>query len=629
MTTKNAKIDEQFIQNVCNALDSEGPVKRMFSPWGRLHIDRRLPFMCIYRKPDDVEDKKTAHLLLGQASYIIVREQDANHPCLRLLLEQIANKLQKLFGSFLFFEMWTSRSTISDIESHAKLQFDIKTSERNPPLDILEEMENALLDIDLGEIDIQLSLDYAGQPHAENMSVLLPKIQSSTSHQYWLGLAVSPVFRQQGRVLPYQLRLLQAGLTKALRRTFFAFIRQYTSHAPAHFHELGHRSITPQVLEIDKKIASVKDQFDILFHVTPVNSDEAWQDFSDNSYRKIPTFKYRPRPIDPDLLKRQLYAIEIEQLEDPTLVHIFQTQRDEISRLLSMIDDRGTANFLYGSMQVYGGVDSSLLLAARLILQNLDVSTESEQSPRVSADEFANRARALIKRYQQQHAEFCYEVELRTDIPGVLVSNGKLMIGHAAVFSQNTVDATLAHEIGTHMVTHFNGSAQPFQQFHSGMQDYEPLQEGLAVLSEYLVGQLHASRLRTIAARVSAVHACIQGADFIEVFTMLHLEYDFSPENAFRISMRVFRGGGFTKDAIYLKGLLQATEYLKNGGDIGILFIGKIALKHLSLVDELRWRKMLKESLVVPHFLLDKMYPKRINNLREINTFTDLVNGDR
>nr|WP_297346996.1 tyrosine/phenylalanine carboxypeptidase domain-containing protein [uncultured Glaciecola sp.] len=628
MKSKHTCIDDDLAEDVCSALDKHQSVKRTFPGWGRLHIDRQLPFLCIYIKPENHLDKGTPELILGQASYILVRERDANTPSFKKLLDTISQKLESLFGAFLFFEFWTTKPPSQQSNRQVNLHFDIKTSENNPPLKILEEMENALLDIDFNQANIRLSLDYDFYSQENRVQNLSISNLSSSNNQYWLGLAVNPIFRQGNILLPYEMRLLHAGLTRALRRTFFAFIRNYTNQLPTHFHELGHRSITPNVLDIDKKLAAVKDQFDILFHVTPVNFGEAWTAFSDSEYLRMPTFKYRPRPIDPDLLKRKLYAIEIEHIEDPTLLHIFQTQREETSRLLGMIADRNTTNFMHASMQVFGGVDESLLATARHILGCVAAEEPKAVKIMLTAQEFKERAQNLIADYQLQHPSFCYPVELRKDIPGVLVSNGKLMIGESSHFDKNKADATLAHEIGTHMVTYFNGCAQPFQQFYSGMQDHESLQEGLAVLAEYLVGKLYPNRLRTIAARVCAVHACINGADFIEVFRMLTNQFKFAPENAFQICMRVFRGGGLTKDAIYLKGLLELIDYLKKGGDLHTLFIGKIALKHLRFIEELKWRKMLKEVQVVPHFLTLPLYKSRIKRLKESESIIELVNGN-
>ncbi|MCH5599357.1 flavohemoglobin expression-modulating QEGLA motif protein [Niabella ginsengisoli] len=59
----------------------------------------------------------------------------------------------------------------------------------------------------------------------------------------------------------------------------------------------------------------------------------------------------------------------------------------------------------------------------------------------------------------------------------------------------------LQHEIGTHVVTYYNGKAQPLELFSIGVPGYEELQEGLAVLAEYLNDGLTNSRMRTLAAR--------------------------------------------------------------------------------------------------------------------------------
>ena len=60
--------------------------------------------------------------------------------------------------------------------------------------------------------------------------------------------------------------------------------------------------------------------------------------------------------------------------------------------------------------------------------------------------------------------------------------------------------------------------------------------------------------------------------------------------------MRVFRGGGLTKDAIYLRGLLQLLAHLARGGALEPLLVGKIALDHVPLVEELVLREVLRAA---------------------------------
>src|SRR5690606_28499662 len=153
--------------------------------------------------------------------------------------------------------------------------------------------------------------------------------------------------------------------------------------------------------------------------------------------------------------------------------------------------------------------------------------------------------------------------------------------------------ALIQHEVGTHVVTYYNGKAQPFRLFSTGVPGYEQLQEGLAVLAEYISGGLTNARLRTLAARVVAVNHLVAGYPFVDTFYMLIDKYDFKPESSFSITMRVYRGGGFTKDAVYLKGLLSLLNYIRAGNDIEPLLIGKILLDFLPILAELVHRKVL------------------------------------
>jgi uncharacterized protein (TIGR02421 family) len=245
----------------------------------------------------------------------------------------------------------------------------------------------------------------------------------------------------------------------------------------------------------------------------------------------------------------------------------------------------------------------------------------------VPARQVAKQAKTLITEYAKQAPSFKCEIEIRDDIPGILVSGGKLLVGANLNLDKKRMSATLAHEVSTHVITHFNGSAQPFQQFHSGMQNYESIQEGLAMLSEYFVGGLSASRLRTIAGRVLAVDAMVKGADFITVFKMLCDDWQFSKKQAFTITMRVYRGGGFTKDAVYLRGMLEVVNYLKSGGDYMLLFVGKIALQHIPFLQELKWRKLLKDAQLKPNFIGTEYFDKRMEKLKSSSSLITLING--
>ena len=184
----------------------------------------------------------------------------------------------------------------------------------------------------------------------------------------------------------------------------------------------------------------------------------------------------------------------------------------------------------------------------------------------------------------------------------------------------------LQHEVGTHLVTCYNGLLQPIRLLKVGLAGYEAFQEGLAVLSEYLVGGLSAGRMRTLAARVVAADRLIREAPFAEVFAELVDELAFEPRVAFTITLRVFRGGGLTKDAVYLRGLAEVLRYVGRGGDLAPLLVGKLAASHVPVMRELLLRSVLRPPQWLPRYLDSKEAKERLARIDATTGVLDLIN---
>ena len=206
-----------------------------------------------------------------------------------------------------------------------------------------------------------------------------------------------------------------------------------------------------------------------------------------------------------------------------------------------------------------------------------------------------------------------------------MVSQGNLLIGKGVKIPASRVEALLQHEIGTHVLTYFNGKAQPFQQLYSGLAGYEELQEGLAVLAEYLVGGLSKPRLRLLAGRVIAARCLIDGASFVDTFRTLTKTYGFKLYTAFVITVRTYRGGGLTKDAVYLRGLAGVLKYISRGGMLEPLFVGKIAATHIPIIQELQVRQVLRPVPLYPRYLSNPKTAEKIERLRQGSSVLGLV----
>ena len=388
---------------------------------------------------------------------------------------------------------------------------------------------------------------------------------------------------------------------------------------------LGKTHIDEITRKADKELADISEGMSFLLRATPVNSNEEWINFKENKYKKTPSFTYRLIAIDPELEKRKLYNIPIDEIEDPTIAFILRGKRLEIEKQLTMLEERGTKNFRFVGESLYGVINKKVLKEAKKILKKFPQREINNSEKRFNSQEFAAYAQVEIDYYNNLFPNLDLTVEIRNDVAGIMVSKTKLLINDQISLDANRCDALIQHEIGTHILTYCNGKRQPLNQMYEGFEGYDQLQEGLAVLAEYLVGGLTVNRLRLLAGRVIAVESMVNGANFIETFNKLRKKYSFSERIAYYISMRVYRGGGLTKDAVYLAGIIDLLEYLKNGGNLHNLYTGKFNITHTELVEELLYRKVLKNP-ELPRFLERESVKKRLKKVYKGIELIELVN---
>ena len=70
-------------------------------------------------------------------------------------------------------------------------------------------------------------------------------------------------------------------------------------------------------LDIDARLTEIERSVDLLLNVTPVNAAEAWADFERSDFGTVPTLRLRPLEFEPDLVRRDLYKLEIEDVSRP------------------------------------------------------------------------------------------------------------------------------------------------------------------------------------------------------------------------------------------------------------------------------------------------------------------------
>ncbi len=354
-------------------------------------------------------------------------------------------------------------------------------------------------------------------------------------------------------------------------------------------------------LAVDHRLALLSQSFRFLLEVTPVDADDLRDDFLEGR-EPDPGFTYRELDTDPDVVRAELDAIDVGEVEDPVLGQLLRAKHREMELQLDMLEARDTDDFLPLSVELYGGVSPSLRTQAETLLAGITRTEATDEA--LDAEQFLALAEDEIAHYRAEDPDLDMHAEIRTDVNGVMVSGDTLLIGPETKVQRARAQALLHHEVGTHLVTQANGSHQPIKVLGVGLAGYDETQEGLAVLAEIACGGLTAFRLRQLASRVVTVHRMIGGASFAEAHEALVAD-GFPGGSAWTTVMRVYRSGGMTKDAIYLRGLVELLEHLGADGSLDQLWLGKFSLRDLPLIGDLEDRGLLRPPRVLPRYLHD------------------------
>lgn len=600
---------------------ASGALRQRIGESGRAHIDRWLSFLVLHRS-DDLRTSLARRVAINSPAYIV---WSPNEDALALAaVEAVADQLIGHTGRLLVVTLDDQPVALRKRHSTELAPF---VAEVGVSSDRQTGRAAAALEDALGSLEVDLRRCKVDRtPFAPSLPSEFERLLGSIEELGKLGLRLPQIHRRHdGGLFPGLSHDLAVGFGDALLRAACAFIDDGQSTAPPHYRALGRSAYLAAALKADRKLGRIARSFDFLLSISPIDTTIAMDRFLSDKGQNSPHFHYRPLTIDPDLTKRALYAIDLSSLEDPLLERLLAEKRREIDAQLTMLATRNTSAFRPASMFLYGAVDPHLLADARSILASTSRGVPS--GPSIEAPQIATAARALIARYRAVDSSFDAEVQIRADVAGLLVSGGKLLIGSDSIMPEHRLEALLAHEVGVHLLTFFNGARQGLAIFRTGLAGYEGVQEGLGVFAEWASGGLTQTRFRLLAGRVVAVEAMQRGAEFIEVWRILRQDHGFTARGAFSITARVFRSGGLAKDAIYLQGFRAVVDLVVAGASLDPFWLGKIAPVHVPAITELLQRGLIGPPRFIPFFLADDAARERITRLRRTGPLHEMLAG--
>ncbi|NUS39879.1 MAG: flavohemoglobin expression-modulating QEGLA motif protein [Lysobacter sp.] len=211
----------------------------------------------------------------------------------------------------------------------------------------------------------------------------------------------------------------------------------------------------------------------------------------------------------------------------------------------------------------------------------------------------------------------------------------RIRLRAGAAFTDYDRHQLVEHEAFVHSLTALNGQKQPvLASLALSSPRTTATQEGLATFAEQITGSIDIERMKRISLRIEAIARALDGADFVEVFHYF-LDAGQSPVESFASAQRVFRGtaptGGaaFTKDTVYLRGLLGVHTFFRAALRHGklrlcrLLFAGK-----MTLGDVQRFEPLFDAGVLAPPRWLPA-WVERANGLAGMLAFSLFANRIR
>ena len=283
---------------------------------------------------------------------------------------------------------------------------------------------------------------------------------------------------------------------------------------------------------------------------------------------------------------------------------------DVIAVGADMLAGIGTKQFHVKSVQLYGSPQADLLQCdvrpldlARMLdyvlgsFHNLEINLDAKDARTLTAAQLGARMGAILNRHFGDQAP---KIEILDHLSSNALAGARyIRLRKDAAFSDRDISQLVQHEAFVHIATSLNGAAQTsFPFLGAGHPGTTRTQEGLAVFAELISGAMDPSRMLRLADRVLAIQMAMDGADFLELYEFFRARThdDFS---AFENARRIVRGGmveggaPFTKDSVYLEGLVRVHNFLRIAvqetrvDTIRLLFAGKMDIEDMPAITTL------------------------------------------
>ncbi len=365
----------------------------------------------------------------------------------------------------------------------------------------------------------------------------------------------------------------------------------------------------------DRLICAIDKDIQILRELRPVNLEEELERCRlDEAYNPV----FLPREPALDLKQTEENLLKIST-DDSPLGILLRKKRRELLLKVELLRARGnTEKFCATSMALFGSPSTALIGFAKAHLQaRTACDLQAAESELLSAEEAKSEFDAVMLMYGLHDWQVIIKSSMIADCA---VGGRSVFIRSGARFSRSHIQSLVAHEIETHVLTAENGEIQPYELFRRGFANYLDTQEGLAIYSQIRVLPTHHEKRYFHAKRVLGAAYAMEHS-FADTREYLHTTLGCTREKALMTAVDYKRGisqtsepGAFTKSLVYFRGYRAIEQFLRDGGDIRRLYIGKIAIEDLGLIEKMN---DIKDALILPKYLRQQQVSQKVKSVKK------------
>lgn len=399
---------------------------------------------------------------------------------------------------------------------------------------------------------------------------------------------------------------------------------------------MGKRSL----LDIQQDVIKLVKNIKILENISwPAQVEKSF--FSELERGNRPVLDVSYQKID---LSHEKTALKncLAQLSSHLPTHIYTKETIEsYLNAIEMIHSVGSSRFQELSIEEYGTPSHKLFGSKYSHLQTakeiLKVAHQFDH-PTLQDPQASFSAQDLKKFLVKESKKILFDDAPKIVLSKKLVAKAaagktRVRLRSGAQFSRYDFDQLLVHEIMTHSLSAINGAAQTQMPLMAqGAPRTSKTQEGLATFSEVMTGSMDLLRLKRLALRLIAIDMALSGADFYDLFQFF-IQNEQDPKESYLSASRIFRGGSahggvaFTKDGIYLEGLIRVHSFFrwafknKHLDLTHYLFSGRVDINDIFLL-----REEFEQGVIEPPKYLPDWY-RHIDQFAGKMAFSLVLNG--